>query len=116
VTSDATPARSAPAGDPDSAAGGRGGGKSTSGSQVTAAVLRAVALRPTIWVAAAAEAVRLAPSGWWRRWPPRPWPDAELWRFRMETAYGGAGNAVPRPGDVRSFLQWCRDMRKWRRV
>ena len=91
-------------------------GKPVAVPRVAGAVLRGVALRPTVWPAAAAEMVRLAPSGWWRRWPPLPWPDAALWRFRMETAYGGEGDAVPRPSDVRSFLRWCGDMHRWRRV
>jgi hypothetical protein len=43
-------------------------------------------------------------------------PDEALWRFRMETAYGGDGEAEPDGGDVRSFLQWSRDMRQWRRL
>ena len=79
-------------------------------------VAGAVALRPLLWPVALAEAVRLAPVGWWRAWPPLPVPDAALWRFRMETAYGGEGDAVPDAADVRSFLRWCRGMRRWRRV
>ena len=42
--------------------------------------------------------------GWWRRWPPLPVPDEALWRFRMETAYGGSGEAVPEAADVVSFI------------
>ena len=80
-----------------------------------AVVVRAVALRPWLWSTALAEAVRLAPPGWWRRWPPLPRPDPSLWRFRMETAYGGSGAAVPETADVVSFLEWCGAMRLWRR-
>jgi hypothetical protein len=78
-------------------------------------VVGAVALRPWLWATALAEAARLAPPGWWRRWPPLPFPDPALWRFRMETAYGGTGSAVPERADVVSFLEWCSAMRQWRR-
>ncbi len=71
-------------------------------------VARGIAARPELWPVAVVVAVRLAPAGWWRRWPPTPWPDAGYWRFRMETAYGGEGDAEPDPDDVREFLQWCR--------
>ncbi|HZU80772.1 MAG TPA: hypothetical protein VE991_12720 [Acidimicrobiales bacterium] len=75
----------------------------------------AVVTRPGLWVVAVVEALRLARPGWWRRWPPVPLPDPELWRFRMETAYGGDGDAVPTPEDVRTFLHWCREMHHWRK-
>ena len=79
-------------------------------------LLRAVAGHPALWPAALVEAVRLASPGWWRRWPPVPLPDERLWRFRMETAYGGAGDGSPEPDDVRSFVRWCGDMRRWRKL
>lgn len=75
--------------------------------------LRAVAVQPELWPVALVVAKRLAPPGWWRRWPPVPWPDAHYWRFRMETAYGGEGDVPPDPQDVVEFLQWCRE--RWRR-
>jgi len=75
--------------------------------------LRAVALRPELWPVASVTAVRLAPRGWWRRWPPTPWPDSDYWHFRMETAYGGDGDASPDAADVIEFLEWCRE--SWRR-
>lgn len=65
--------------------------------------------RPDLWAVAAVTAARLAPSGWWRRWPPLPLPDASYWRFRMMTAYGGSGDAVPRARDVVDYLEWCRE-------
>ena len=80
------------------------------------AVVAAVAVRPWLWPVAVAQVARLARPGWWRRWPPLPVPDESLWRFRMETAYGGAGDAEPDAGDVRTFLRWSRDMRHWRRL
>lgn len=65
--------------------------------------------RRDLWAVAAVTAARLAPSGWWRRWPPLPLPDASYWRFRMMTAYGGSGDAVPRARDVVDYLEWCRE-------
>ena len=79
-----------------------------------AVVVRAVLWRPWLWPVAVVQVRRLARPGWWRRWPPWPVPDAALWRFRLETAYG-ADDAVPRADDVVSYLRWSRDMRQWRR-
>lgn len=79
-------------------------------------VVAAVALRPWLWPVAVVQALRFARPGWWRRFPPLPLPDAALWRFRIETVYGGTGDTVPGTDDVRSFLRWCRDMRRWRRL
>jgi hypothetical protein len=78
------------------------------------AAARALAVRPHLWPVALVVAARLALPGWWRRWPPVPWPDADYWRFRMETAYGGEGETPPAPGDVVEFLEWCRQ--RWRRA
>ncbi len=77
------------------------------------AAARALVAHPRLWSVALVAAARLAPRGWWRRWPPVPWPDPEYWRFRMETAYGGDGEAPPAPDDVVEFLEWCRQ--RWRR-
>jgi hypothetical protein len=73
---------------------------------------RAVALRPDLWFEAAAASVALAPHGWWRRWPPLPLPDPDYWRFRMQTAYGGDGDAPPEPDDVVDYLEWRRAGRR----
>jgi len=78
-------------------------------------VLAAVATRPWLWPVALTQVLRLARPGWWHRWPPVPLPDGSLWRFRMETAYGGAGDGEPSVEDIQSFLRWSRDMRQWRR-
>ena len=69
----------------------------------------AVAGRPDLWAVAVVTAARLTPEGWWRRWPPLPVPDAAYWRFRMTTAYGGSGDAVPGGRDVLEYLEWCRE-------
>jgi len=79
------------------------------------AVVRSVVGRPWLAPVAVAEGLRLARPGWWRRPPFLPLPDPVLWHFRMETAYGGAGDASPSVADLRSFLHWCSGMRDWRK-
>ena len=73
----------------------------------------AVAVRPRLWGVAAAQVVRLAPAGWWRRWPPIPVPDPAYLRFRLQTAYGDSGGP-PTPEDVVAYLDWCRRMHRLR--
>jgi hypothetical protein len=72
------------------------------------AAARALLPHPGLWSAALVQAVRLAPSGWWRRWPPLPRPDPDWMAFRLETQYGDE-RAVAEPGDIVAFLAWCRD-------
>jgi hypothetical protein len=67
--------------------------------------LLTVAARPALWPVA----VRLAPSRWWRRWPPLPLPPPEYVRFRAETMYGDAGGDLA-GDDLVAYLQWCRRM------
>jgi hypothetical protein len=67
----------------------------------------AVARRPALWGVAVVQLVRLAPRGWWRRWPPVPAPDPAYLRFRLQTQYGDPDRA-PEPADVVAYLQWCR--------
>ncbi|NNE72329.1 MAG: hypothetical protein HKN26_01560 [Acidimicrobiales bacterium] len=67
----------------------------------------AVLRRPDLWFTAVRQVGRLAPSGWWRRPPFVPVPDAEYLRFRLQTAYGDA-DRDPEPADVVTYLQWCR--------
>ena len=67
-----------------------------------AALLR----RPDLWLVAA----RLVPAGWWRSWPPRPFPPAEYRRFRTETMYGPGGQLDG--ADLVQYLEWCRAMRR----
>jgi len=76
-------------------------------------VLLAVARHPELWGVAVGMAVRLAPRGWWRRWPYLPVPDPGYWHFRMVTAYGGTGDSAPEADDVVAYLRWCRHV--WRR-
>ena len=70
-------------------------------------VVAAVAVRPRLWGVAMRQAFRLAPTGWWRRWPPLPLPAPEYLRFRMQTAYGDP-DAQPSPADLVAYLEWCK--------
>jgi hypothetical protein len=101
-----TPARPGPSGDAT---------RSHSLAGMIGTVGRSVAARPWLAPEALAEGLRLARPGWWHRRPFLPVPDPALWRFRMETAYGGAGDATPPPEDIRAFLRWCAGMRRWRK-
>jgi hypothetical protein len=70
--------------------------------------LAALALlrRPDLWPAA----LRLVPAGWWRRWPPRPWPPSGYRAFRTETMYGPGGRLDAE--DLVRYLEWCRAMHR----
>lgn len=74
-------------------------------------VAAAVLARPRLWPTALRQVLVLAPSGWWRRWPPLPRPDPEWLRFRLQTQYGDPDHP-PSPGDVVAWLEWCRDRRR----
>ena len=73
--------------------------------------LTAVAARPDLWPTAVVQVLRLAPPGWWRRWPPLPRPDPAYLAFRLETAYGDQGHP-PVGEDLVAYLAWCRSMRR----
>lgn len=73
--------------------------------QVTLAVL----VRPGLWATAVGQVLRLARPGWWRRPPFVPLPDPDYLRFRLETQYGSDRDPVP--GDVITYLHWCRGFR-----
>jgi hypothetical protein len=72
--------------------------------QVVGDVLR----RPRLWPVAVRQGLRLAPSGWWRRWPPIPRPPADYRRFRVVTASGGEGTTPLEGAEVVQYLDWCR--------
>lgn len=76
----------------------------------TGAIAAAVARRPTLWPTALHQAWVLAPTGWWRRKPFLPLPDPAYLRFRLVTQYGDAAHP-PTPGDVVTYLRWCRTYR-----
>jgi hypothetical protein len=78
-------------------------------------VLRAAAAvgrHPTLWVTGLRQALVLAAPGWWHRRPFLPLPSADYLRFRLQTAYGGAGDRPPDPRDLLIYLHWCRDTRR----
>jgi hypothetical protein len=77
---------------------------------VTWGALGAVLVRPWLWWTAAVQVLRLAPRGWWRRWPPLPLPDRDYVRFRLVTQYGDPDRS-PDAADVVRWLSWCRSER-----
>lgn len=83
-----------------------------SGWQWCVAAGGAVIRHPSLWGVALVQAVRLAPSGWWRRRPFLPSPDPAYLRFRLETQYGS--DQAPEPRDVVAYLHWCRTLRRAR--
>jgi len=54
----------------------------------------------------------MAPTGWWRRSPFLPLPDARYWRFRLETSNGGDGMTPPTPHEVTEVVDWAASMRR----
>ena len=68
----------------------------------------AVARHPSLWFVAVRQALVVAAPGWWRRRPFLPLPPADYLRFRLQTAYGGAGERPPEPDDLVTYLRWCR--------
>jgi hypothetical protein len=82
----------------------------TLGSLARAGVV--VARRPGLWAAAARQVGVLAAPGWWRRPPFLPLPSPDYLRFRLQTAYGGAGDRPPAPADLVTYLTWCREARR----
>jgi hypothetical protein len=86
------------------------GGGPASPRRLPAGTVGAVLRRPDLWATALGTAVRLAPTGWWRRPPFLPLPAEDYLRFRMATAYGGDGQvADASPEDLVTYLAWCRD-------
>jgi hypothetical protein len=77
---------------------------------ISGAVIWAVVRRPGLWLTAGVQLLRLAPNGWWRKWPFLPRPSAEYLDFRYVTQYGGEhGQSLSlRPNDVVDYLQWCK--------
>lgn len=67
----------------------------------------ALAAHPALWGTAVRQVLVLAVDGWWRRAPYLPLPDRAYLRFRMQTAYGDP-DRPPEPGDVLTYLKWCR--------
>jgi hypothetical protein len=76
------------------------------------AALAAVARHPGLWRTGLRQLAVLAAPGWWRRRPFLPLPSPDYLRFRLQTAYGGAGDRRPEPDDLVAYLRWCRDVRR----
>jgi hypothetical protein len=77
------------------------------------AAAAAVARRPRLWPVALHQVRVLARPGWWRNWPPSPFPDPAYLRFRLQVAYGDDPGALD-ANDVVGYLEWCRQMRRLR--
>jgi hypothetical protein len=67
----------------------------------------ALARHPVLWGTALRQVFVLAVDGWWKRAPFLPLPDKAYLAFRMQTAYGDP-DRPPEPGDVLTYLHWCR--------
>jgi hypothetical protein len=65
-----------------------------------------VLARPSLWITAVRQALRLARRRWWTRAPFLPVPDPDYLRFRFETQYGATGR--PDAHDLVTYLEWCR--------
>lgn len=79
---------------------------------MSAAVVWAVVRRPSLWATALVQLIRLAPTGWWKRWPFFPRPSADYMDFRYVTQYGGQHGAHVAPirtEDVLDYLRWCKE-------
>ena len=71
----------------------------------------ALLAHPGLWSTGLRQVAVLARPGWWRRPPFLPLPDADYLRFRLETAYGGAGDQPMASQDLLAYLRWCRALR-----
>ena len=74
-------------------------------------VIGSIAVRPWLWATAVRQAFVLASPGWWRRAPFLPAPDPVYLRFRLQTMYGDPDHEIE-PGDLVTYLEWCRRTRK----
>lgn len=73
-----------------------------------------VAVRPGLWPAGLRTAARFARPGWWRHPPFLPVPDRAFVAFRLETQYGTHG--APEPRDLVTYLAWCRELERHRKL
>ena len=91
--------------------GGAPGARDALGTRWAWAAVGALARHPSLWGTAVRQAGVLAAPGWWRRRPFLPLPAPDYLRFRLQTAYGGAGDRAPDPADLVTYLRWCRSVR-----
>jgi len=71
-----------------------------------------VVAHPRLWGTALRQVGVLARPAWWRHPPFLPLPSPDYLRFRLETAYGGAGDRPGDPADLLAYLRWCRAVRQ----
>lgn len=70
-------------------------------------IVIAVLRRPGLWGTALRQALRLAPPGWWRRFPFLPLPDAKYAQMRAVIQYGNENHPAD-VADVLKYLAWCK--------
>ncbi len=63
--------------------------------------------RPDLYFVFFIQIFRLAPVGWFRKYPFLPVPDKGWLEFRLETQYGSK-NAEIEINDLIHFLEWCK--------
>ena len=71
--------------------------------------IAAIARRPDLWLTGLGAARSMARHRWWAQKPHLPLPDPGWLRFRLETAYGGAGDARIDGEHLITWLEWKRD-------
>lgn len=76
--------------------------------RIATRTLAALAVRPDLWAAGISQVRRLAPNGWYARWPFLPLPAREYLEFRVLTQYGDTQRS-PEVRDVIDYLEWSRD-------
>lgn len=87
---------------------GRAGREVALTPPVGVALLGPLARRPGLWPTAVVVGWRMAAPGWWRRWPPRPWPDEAYLHYRLRAMYGPAEAGASLGADLVGYLEWCR--------
>ncbi|MEI8024585.1 MAG: hypothetical protein WCH63_10400 [Actinomycetota bacterium] len=83
--------------------------KVISGMRSGASIVIAVLCRPSLWITALTQLIRLTPRRWWARAPFLPVPTREYIRFRVLTQYGERGHELE-VADVLSYLRWLKEL------
>lgn len=74
-----------------------------------ASIVIAVLCRPSLWITALTQLIRLTPRRWWAQAPFLPVPTREYIRFRVLTQYGERGHTLE-VADVLSYLRWLKEL------
>lgn len=74
-----------------------------------ASIVIAVFCRPSLWITALTQLIRLTPRRWWAQAPFLPVPTREYIRFRVLTQYGERGHTLE-VADVLSYLRWLKEL------